>query len=378
MLRIGLVELAPLTTGGAATYAFALRQALEMIGSEVQAEVVVFANEATSKLLRPSDDLPVLYRKHEKLEPFVARARKSLFPSRQTEVPTLPDALKAERIDLAWFLAPNRVISNVKDTPFVMTVWDLGHRDVQGFPEFASDGRWAQRESGFAPNLGRAFHVMTDSRRTGQSLETIYGVYPHNWSSLGLPLPAPTPPDQKLAASVGGPYFYYPASYWPHKNHRVVIEALKLLPSSVPKLVFSGHDEGHRDALEKFVTDQGLAGRVIFHGRISDGQVAGLIDESLAVVMPSLLGPTNYPPLEALRLGKPALVSSVHEFDEITSNGLIIVGQNSPSMWAKRMGEVFANRESLAREYFEAENPAQVIREVIDKFVSVQKARLVL
>jgi hypothetical protein len=43
MLRIGLVELALLTTGGAATYALSLQQALGEIDSEFDIELVRFA-----------------------------------------------------------------------------------------------------------------------------------------------------------------------------------------------------------------------------------------------------------------------------------------------------------------------------------------------
>lgn len=376
MLRIGLVELAPLTTGGAATYSFALRQALEMISTEVQAELVVFANEATAQLLRPNDDPIVLYRKHEKPASFRARTIERFLGSQKPSSPTLSEALEAEGIDLAWFFAPNQVISSVKDTPFVMTVWDLGHRDVQGFPEFSSNGRWEQREGGFAPNLGRAFHVMTDSKKTGRSLETIYGLYAHNWSSIGLPLPAAATPDRTLSSAVGSPYFYYPASYWPHKNHRMVIDALKLLPDSAPKLVFSGHDEGHRAKLEKFVIEQGLVDRVIFHGRVSDGQVAGLIDDSMAVVMPTLLGPTNYPPLEALRRAKPALVSPVHEFDQMPHNGLVVVEPSIPSQWSAAMQDVLSGSTVVRGGSFEVELPLDAIRHVIEKFLSVERARL--
>lgn len=379
MLRIGLVELAPLTTGGAATYALAIRQALETIGGEVQVELVTFANEATSKLLRPSEVKTVLYRKHETHSLSRAATAKKILRFRQgSAVPTLPEALKREKIDLAWFLAPNRVISTVKDTPFVMTVWDLGHRDVQGFPEFSSERRWEQREAGFAPNLGRAFHVMTDSKKTGQSLERIYGVYRHNWSSVGLPLPAPSQPDSTLADTVQDPYFYYPASYWPHKNHRVLIDALPLLPGAPAKLVFSGHDEGHREALQKYVAERGLADQINFHGRISDEEVLGLIDHSIAVVMPSLLGPTNYPPLEALRRGKPALVSHIHEFDQIPNSGLVVIDGVSPSAWAEKMAHALAGKIEVDTEGFESESSNGAIREVLEKFMAVQRARLLL
>jgi len=257
-------------------------------------------------------------------------------------------------------------------------VWDLAHRDVQGFPEFSAEGRWEQREAGFSQNLGRAFHVITDSRKTGESLERIYGVYPHNWSSIGLPLPAEVTSDMRLAHSIPGPYFYYPASYWPHKNHRVLIDALQHMPETTAHLVFSGHDEGHRARIEDYVRQQHLDNRVHFHARITDEEVQGLIDGSQAVVMPSLLGPTNYPPLEALRRGTHALVSEVHDFDFGSHVGLISINSSSPSRWAAEMSSRLDSHvgDSVAR--FDQPPPAEEIRKILLKISVVQRLRFLL
>jgi|AntAceMinimDraft_13_1070369.scaffolds.fasta_scaffold10427_2 glycosyltransferase involved in cell wall biosynthesis len=375
VLRLGLVDLAPLTTGGAATYALAIKQALESIAGEVEIELVHFANEASVNRLRHDDSDRILYRKTDGVaRSFAGRVRDRLSGRRESSAPTLAQVLKVQQIDLAWFLAPNRVISSVRDTPFVMTVWDLAHRDVQGFPEFSAEGRWEQREAGFSQNLGRAFHVITDSRKTGESLERIYGVYPHNWSSIGLPLPEEVTSDIGLAHSIPGPYFYYPASYWPHKNHRVLIDALQHMPETTAHLVFSGHDEGHRAKLEDYVRQQHLDNRVHFHARITDEEVQGLIDGSQAVVMPSFLGPTNYPPLEALRRGRPALVSSVHAFDFEPPDGLVFIEAESVTGWALEMSTALLSKESQSP-WGNLQAPvSKEIREVLTKIGATSRA----
>jgi len=150
------------------------------------------------------------------------------------------------------------------------------------------------------------------------------------------------------------------------------------LPGAPAKLVFSGHDEGHREALQKYVAERGLADQINFHGRISDEEVLGLIDHSIAVVMPSLLGPTNYPPLEALRRGKPALVSHIHEFDQIPNSGLVVIDGVSPSAWAEKMAHALAGKIEVDTEGFESESSNGAIREVLEKFMAVQRARLLL
>ena len=376
-IRIGIVSTAPVETGGAATYDRAVQKALADGRGSVPVEVVRFGSTATADQVIDSTSQIVRYTKHppvpNKLQKLVGFAE----GSKRNTVPSLQQALSREKISLAWFLAPNRVISSVVSTPFVMSVWDLAHREVQGFPEFSADRRWAHRESMYSENLGRAFHVLTDSRKTGESLERIYGVYPQNWSSIGLPLAPRVTADQRLARQIHHPYFYYPASFWPHKNHRVLVDALALLPDEKVDLVFSGHDEGHASLLQNYVEGMGLAARVKFLGRISDEEVPGRIENSVAVLMPSLLGPTNYPPLEALRSNVPCIVSDVHDFDHLPESGMVTVDGNDPKKWSQAMSEMLGKgRPRVNPAGFIAPEPHSQIVGVVEKFQQVMKVRL--
>lgn len=339
--RLGLVELARDSTGGAATYARAMRYLLEEVCDDLGFDFIRLVNEGISREISGLDDSVVQYQKWP-LEK--SRRGFSEIPglrafrlNRPREGKDLPSVLVANKIDLVWFLAPNRVISQVTETPFVMTVWDLAHREVQGFPEFTSEGSWQRRESWYSGNIGRAFHVVTDSSHTGKSLEAIYGLYPQNWSSLGLPLPRETQIDVDLADRLAVPYFYYPASFWPHKNHKVLVDALREIADEDLSLVFSGTDEGVEQDLKRYVDRIGLHHRVRFLGRVSDAEVQGLIARSSGVLMPTLLGPTNYPPLEAIRLGVPCIVSPVHHFDGLAPDELRFADPTDPKSWATQM-----------------------------------------
>ena len=336
--RLGIVELAPDTTGGAATYGRAMRHILTHMAFELGFELIRLVNETSQSSISGIDESVVTYQKWSpSLRPvgrLLSKFRKG--PPRSRER-LLPQVLARESIDLVWFLAPNQVIEQVRDIPFVMTVWDLAHREVQGFPEFNSGRGWAQRESWYTQNIGRAFHVVTDSTHTGKSLERIYGLYPHNWSAVGLPFPPEIAIDESRANEIGSPYFYYPASFWPHKNHKVLIDALALLEDTQPCLVFTGTNEGMEDTLKGYARGKGLENRVKFLGRVKDAEVQGLISQSLGVLMPSMLGPTNYPPLEALRLGVPSVVSTAHYFDEIPEGALVEIEPGNAEQWAKEM-----------------------------------------
>ncbi len=292
-LKVGLVELAPDATGGAATYGRAMRHILSEVCEELDFELVRLVHDKNRHHISGLDDSVISYRKWAPTvgQNSLSRLWKRMQSPRGSSAPdSLPQVLVREKVDLVWFLAPNRVIEQVRDTPFVMTVWDLAHREVQGFPEFNSGRGWAQRESWYTQNIGRAFHVVTDSTHTGQSLERIYGLYPQNWSAVGLPFPPEIAVDDSRANEIESPYFYYPASFWPHKNHKVLIDALGLLDDTQPCLVFTGTDEGMEDKLKHYAREKGLETRVKFLGRVTDAEVQGLISHSLGVLMPRCLG----------------------------------------------------------------------------------------
>lgn len=376
LFRLGLVELAPDVSGGAATYGRAIRTMLSEMSAQGGFELVRFANQSASQAISGLDSDVVYYQKWKKdgLKARVQRTLgKSVFKRPATEVMALPEALEKHNIDLVWFLAPNQVISQVGSIPFVMTVWDLAHREVQGFPEFSHQGSWALRDSWYQKNLGRAFHVVTDSLHTGNSLERIYGLYPQHWSSGGLPLPQVLNLDDALAGSLPKKYFYYPASFWPHKNHRVLIDAMNLIEDDEVALVFTGTDEGMEGKLKAYASTLLGEGRVHFLGRVSDEQVHGLIAHSHAVVMPTCLGPTNYPPLEALSQGVPVIASNVHRFDHEPSSGLSLIDPYSPEEWAREMAAYLASRPQVKGFEGGIARATEAIQAVVSSFAQIKR-----
>ena len=372
--RLGLVELAPDSTGGAATYGRAMRHILDQLSGELDFELIRLVNEDSKSLISGMDDSVVTYRKWSPattpLKRLLARVRARLHTTNRS----LPQVLRDEAIDLVWFLAPNQVIEQVRDVPFVMTVWDLAHREVQGFPEFNSGRGWSRRESWYTNNVGRAFHVVTDSTHTGKALERIYGLYPHNWSAVGLPYPPKVEIDHTKSNEVFAPYFYYPASFWPHKNHKVLVDAMNFLADKEVCLVFTGTDEGMEEPLKQYVSARGLNDRVKFLGRVADSEVQGLIAGSRGVLMPSYLGPTNYPPLEALRLGVPSVVSGAHHFDEVPKGLLVTIPPDDPERWAEEMNQILFEPRDVKPILDDNEGSRAKVRDILMNFQTMRNS----
>jgi len=248
---------------------------------------------------------------------------------------------EAEGVDLVYFASPNQLSESLLGVPFIITVWDLGHRDLPEFPEFRGEN-WQRREKLFQSTLPRAFHVFVDSASTENRLSQIYNVSRKRISSVGLLYEGRSHGEHKveLDQKPSRPYFVYPAKKWAHKNHVFLLEAFSLVVKRLPeaRMVFCGAPGGGASQVVSARVDQlGLGDHVLELGFVDDLTLEVLIDGSEAVVMPSLLGPTNIPPLQALAQGVAAIVSPCHEFDGLSSNPNLHVVPLEQKLWADAM-----------------------------------------
>lgn len=258
--------------------------------------------------------------------------------------------LKREGVDLVYFASPNAFAMGLTETPFITTVWDLGHRDLPQYPEMSARGRWELREEYYRATVPKSLFVVTDSVATGRKLQSSYGLSNTRWIALGL-LPQKREVREHSASDLSWAkeekYIYYPSHKWAHKNHRVLLQALERLKKNGTKvkLVLTGVDKGSGKSLNLLKEALVIEEMVVDLGFRSEDEVTWLMANSLAVVMPSVLGPTNYPPLEAQLLGVPAIVSDAHFFDEPSLDSLIIVSAHDPKAWATEIERVTNGRE---------------------------------
>ena len=341
-MRIGLIDLAG-DPGGARTYARAIAESLRT-SSGANYELTFFVRSGTDFDHIPSDYSVVRFDKHPR-----KRGKTPYFSRKTVNNPTgIQESLESHNIDLAWCLAPNRAISQITRTPYVLSIWDLAHIHLNGLPEFPSGYDWHARDEERKFQVRRAIHVFTESTSTGKALQENYGLASDSWTSLGLPLREVTFPERNVVDTLRskyGTFFLYPASFWAHKNHRVLVEAMSYLTGNV-RLVFTGGDRGHLQEIQRQIVASGFSERISYLGRVSDAEIDALIVASVGVLMPSIAGPTNYPPLEAWALGKPAIISNVHSFDSLPHEGAYFASAHDPRKWAEIMNSIAASEES--------------------------------
>lgn len=249
--------------------------------------------------------------------------------------------------DLVYFVTPGSMSASLQRLNFISTLWDLTHRTSLEFPEVREFGIFQNRENHFKNNLASAYLVLTDSEKLADLASLFYGIERRRFlvmpfsPSLSIGNQDGLTKQQVLDEyGLNEGYFFYPAQFWPHKNHIRILEAMVLLKSKsiFPQVVFSGKDYGGKGRLVKYIHENELTNQVHFLGFVPPQSMKGLYEGSSAVVMPSYFGPTNLPPLEAWALNK-LLIYSDGIGDQV-GNGAILVNPNNADELAGAMNRV--------------------------------------
>jgi glycosyltransferase involved in cell wall biosynthesis len=251
--------------------------------------------------------------------------------------------------------------------PCVVAIHDLQHRLQPEFREVSADGEWERREYVFRNCVRAATQILVDSDLGKEQLLFFYGPYGVSADRVRvlpfLPastLPGAVPPAGQRAAreryGIPERYMFYPAQFWPHKNHARIVEALERLKRShdarIP-VVFCGSRAGAlRDDQFRMVMDIaahcGVADQLHVLDYIPDDDLAALYAGAVALVMPTFFGPTNIPVLEAWSLGCPVLTSDLPGIREQVADAAILVDPRDVGALADGMLRLWSD-EALGR-----------------------------
>ena len=139
-------------------------------------------------------------------------------------------------------------------------------------------------------------------------------------------------------------FFYLPNQFWKHKNHRVVIEALKILrgKSRSVFMVCTGNEQDHRnpgylDLLKTEVSMHGLQNHVAFLGLIPAEHVYHFMRQSVSVLNPSFFEGWSTTVEETKSLGKKIILSDIPVHREQAPSGGVYFDPNFAENLAELM-----------------------------------------
>ncbi len=135
-----------------------------------------------------------------------------------------------------------------------------------------------------------------------------------------------------IAARLGlasGRYVVGLANTQAHKNIGVLLQAFADPALAACTLVLFGS----ADRAAFIAAGHAVPDNVVFAGRISDGELRGLIEQALCLAFPSTTEGFGLPPLEAMRLGCPAVVAPCGALPEVCGEAALYAAADSPADW---------------------------------------------
>ena len=226
----------------------------------------------------------------------------------------IDDIYQNENIDLLWILGPCNINTTV---PFVFTLWDLGHRIFPFFPEYKGD-EWENREKFFEKMLRKATYIITGNQIGKNEIIENYSISSEKIHIIPFPIPKfcfeNINENYSSPFQIQQPFVFYPAQFWAHKNHIILIEAIAWLRDKKNIIIncyFTGHDYGNMPHISNMIKKYNLSNQIFLLGFVSQENIIYLYKNALAMVFPSFLGPNNLPLLEAVAFGCPLLYSNI-------------------------------------------------------------------
>lgn len=132
-------------------------------------------------------------------------------------------------------------------------------------------------------------------------------------------------------------FFFYPANFWPHKNHEILLIAFHkyLRTSKSPwELRLSGHEDARTASVREMARGLGLGEWVRFEGFLDNASLARLWRMAGALVYPSLHEGFGIPLVEAMHFGVPILASACTAIPETVGDAAILIDGRSPDQLA--------------------------------------------
>lgn len=310
-----------------------------------EGEMIKEKNSAIKYVALPKNKVPVFSR-------FLNYFNKKIFSFRHP----INRFIKKYKIEIIWFPTPHFQKVNA---PFIITVWDLQHRLQPFFPEVSLSGfTWEERERYYSSILPRATYVLTGTEAGSQEIMQFYGIPRDRIRLLLHPTPifALNPSviniDQSFKDKIPKNFLFYPAQFWPHKNHVGILYSLKIITEKYNlklSVVFTGSDMGNLSFVKEKVRELHLEDKVYFLGFVSQTELIYLYKKAFALLYPTFFGPENLPPLEAFALGCPVIASNVAGIKEQLRDAAILVNPADEKEIAEAVNKLWYNNKLRAR-----------------------------
>jgi glycosyltransferase involved in cell wall biosynthesis len=206
-------------------------------------------------------------------------------------------------------------IPRAPPTPTVVTLHDVQHHELRSM--FSPAERWL-RGWAYDDAARRADAVVTKSEHAKAAIVRHLGIAAERIAVIPDGLHHDMfVPDGPRAAHLPARYVVYSANFWPHKNHRRLLEAFARVQDDSLHLVLTGQLNGYAAQLAD-------RKRVHVLGHVPFEQLPAIYRGAVAVVFPSLFEGFGLPVLEGMACGTPVACSNTGATPEVAGGAALL------------------------------------------------------
>ena len=298
----------------------------------------------------------------------------------------LNDLFIRDKIQFAYFPTPSYFEET--EVPFLFTMWDLGDKVHPYFPETSMKKReFEKRHFKYSKIIPKASFVFIGNNTGKGQLVKYYNI--DEDKIIINPMITPSyinriDSDDSILLKFNlekNKYLFYPAQFWPHKNHIRLIYAMKKLSTEGYKLVLTGSDKGNTNFIKDKIKEYNLEDSIIFTGFVSQEELVSLYKNAFAMTYASIMGPDNIPPLEAFALDCPVICAKYDGAEEQLQNAALffdpynekeIVGAVKKLADKELREQLIYRGEELAKNYC-VENYIQIVLDTLNKASKIRE-----
>jgi glycosyltransferase involved in cell wall biosynthesis len=276
------------------------------------------------------------------------------------------EILKEAKIDLLIIPFP-LLLAFENKIPYIVSVPDMMHKYYSRFAEYSFKNRII-RDIVYKVAVKHSVLTIVDSQWGSDDLQKFYKtpkekihIIPYLppgyvWQYKDMDLIEANNLLKKY--NLPEKFIFYPAQFWPHKNHLNLIKSIKIAEEKFKEfisLVLAGDDKANSknyNNIMNLAEELNIRERIFHLGYVSDKEIVALYKKAIALVFPTLIGPTSIPPLEAMVLGTPVLCSNLFAMPEQVGEAGILFDPKSPEDMAEKIYKVWTD-ENLRKKMIE-------------------------
>ena len=250
--------------------------------------------------------------------------------------------MNKSNFEIIIFLSPHKLSLYCLDVNFVINIWDIDHKKSP-YPEHHIDNTFEKRENFLNYVLFKSFKIIVAHEQIKNDLVKLYKCNPDKILVQSFISYLPYITNKKIKQnnnkilSYQIPFhkkiLFYPATFWPHKNHKYIIDTAIILKKKLINnfhFLFCGSDRGNFDFIKNEIEKNELNKLFTIIPFASNEEVIFFYENVFGVVMPTTGGPTNLPLYESFFFKKPIFYTKDLLNDENLKKAIIEIDIKDP------------------------------------------------